>query len=101
MSKILIQNTIYDVRLNRHFIKPLFYINGITTDIGVWDNDSSDEQDKLLELAVKCYEYNKRNNSLIYSDLHIHKSEKVIGEKKKSNWFNLTFIKKWICLMKQ
>ena len=74
MSKILISGKEYDVKLNRMFIQPHLIINGITTDVGIWDNTNADEQDKLLLNAVKCYEFNKRNNTLKYNDFHIHNS---------------------------
>ena len=48
MSKILIGEKIYDVKLNRMFIQPHLIINGVTTDIGIWDNTNADEQDELL-----------------------------------------------------
>jgi hypothetical protein len=93
MSEILIYGKSYDVKLNRMFIQPHLMINDITTDVGIWDNTNSDEQDKLLLLAAKCYEFNKKNNNLRYNNFHIHNSEeiekitKIIPKTKKWWWF--------------
>ena len=91
MSKILIGEKIYDVKLNRMLIQPHLIINGITTDIGIWDNTNVDEMDELLLKAVKCYEFNKKKNTLNeYNNFHIHNSEKITELKSKTKkwwWF--------------
>jgi hypothetical protein len=92
MSKILIGGKEYDVKLNRMFIQPHLIINDITTDVGIWDNTNADEEDKLLLAAAKCYEFNKKNNTLIYNNLYIHNSEELekiteIPKTKKWWWF--------------
>ena len=73
MSKIEIDNTIYEVKLNKYFIKPHLMINGFTTDATIWENDRSEET-KILKDAAKCYEYHKENQTLVQSDYHIHDS---------------------------
>ena len=89
MSKILIGGKEYGVKLNRMFIQPHLIINDITTDIGIWDNTNTDEQDKLLLDAVKCYEFNQKNNTLNYDNFHIHNSEKIteLTQKNKKWWW--------------
>jgi hypothetical protein len=90
MSKILIGEKEYDVKLNRMFIQPHLIINDITTDIGIWDNANADEQDELLLKAVKCYEFNKKKNTLKHNNFHIHNSEKITELKSKTKkwwWF--------------
>jgi hypothetical protein len=87
MSKILIGEKEYDVKLNRMFIQPHLIINDITTDIGIWDNANADE---LLLKAVKCYEFNKKKNTLKHNNFHIHNSEKITELKSKTKkwwWF--------------
>lgn len=75
MSEILINGKKYDVKLNKMFIQPHLIINGMTTDVGIWNDISKDEEDKLLILAVKCYEYNIKNNTVVNSNSHIHQSQ--------------------------
>lgn len=92
MSKFLIGEKEYNVKLNRMFIQPHLIINDITTDIGIWDNTNADEQDELLLKAVKCYEFNKEKNTLKHSYSHIHNSEKITEltsktEKTKKWWW--------------
>jgi hypothetical protein len=87
MSKILIDGKEYDVKINRMFIQPHLMINDITTDIGIWDNTDVDETNKLLLNASKCYEFNKKNNTLKYDNWHIHNSEELKNKTKKWWWF--------------
>lgn len=80
MSKITINNIEYDIKLNRMFIQPHLVINDMTTDIGIWDDTNTDEQKKLLLLAVECYNYHKSNNTIKDGYCHIHDSR--VQEKK-------------------
>jgi hypothetical protein len=97
MSKISIGEKEYDVKLNRMFIQPHLIINDITTDVGIWDNTEVDEQNKLLLKAAKCYEYNKKNNTLKHNISHIHNSEKIekmtVLKPKTKKWWRF-----WNCL---
>ena len=79
MSKIIVNNKEYEVRLNKYFIQPHLIINDVTTDVGIWDGTPKQEQDILLKQAAECYEHHKEMETIVNSDLHIHefKKEKV------------------------
>lgn len=72
MSLIERNGESYDVKINRLRIQPLFMINNSLTDIGLWDKTSTEETEKLLLKAIECYEYNKKNNTLIVNNSSIN-----------------------------
>ena len=89
-----INNKEYKVELNRMFIQPHIMINGVVTDIGIWDDDKSDKMktEEALKRAVDCYEYNKEFGSIVNSIYHIHQSKKEesfkeIKPNKRKWWF--------------
>lgn len=87
MSIHLIEGKEYDVKLNKMFIQPHFVINDITTDIGIWDNDPDDDSE-LLKKAVRCYEFNKKNNTLEYNNFKRHISEVVTPTQQSTHWLS-------------
>lgn len=88
-----INNKEYKVELNRMFIQPHIMINGVVTDIGIWDDDRLDKikTEESLKLAVDCYEHNKEIGSIVNSIYHIHQSKeetiKEIKPNKRKWWF--------------
>ena len=89
MSIHLIEGKEYDVKLNKMFIQPHFVINDITTDIGIWEDISTKaEADELLKKAVRCYEFNKKNNTLEYNNFNRHISEHITTTQQSSQWLS-------------
>lgn len=73
MSIITRNGISYDIKINKMRIQPLFMVNDSVMDVGLWDNTQSDKQEILLLEAIACYEYNRKNKTLIKSNTHIHK----------------------------